>query len=145
MRLTIKVSGDLSAFGIAISQNRIGWIALAIGAYLSGTLGMFRSIRLGLMSALSIPLHKAGARGFLRKSSRHSRPISFIARDIDRLTEHWDAESVPRAVASVAPEVGYWREPRSLPLAVLIRRGLTFQCRELDLRPQSRIRYFLAR
>ena len=49
----------------------------------------------------------------------------FIARDIDRLTGHWDAGSVPRAVASVAPEVGYWREPRSLPLAVLIRRVLT--------------------
>jgi len=32
-----------------------------------------------------------------------------------------DAESVPRAVASVAPEVGYWRESRSLPLAVLIK------------------------
>jgi len=49
----------------------------------------------------------------------------FIARNIDRLTEHWDAESVPRAVASEAPEVGHWRRPRSLPLAVLIRRGLT--------------------
>src|SRR5262245_9788132 len=30
--------------------------------------------------------------------------------------------SVPRAVASVAPEVGYWRDPRSLPLTVLIQR-----------------------
>jgi hypothetical protein len=30
------------------------------------------------------------------------------------------AESVPRAVASMASEVGYWRKPRSLPLAVLI-------------------------
>jgi len=29
--------------------------------------------------------------------------------------------SVPRAVASAAYGVGYWREPRSLPLAVLIR------------------------
>src|SRR5215470_16859008 len=52
MRLTIKTPGDLSAFGIALSQNRIGWIALAIGAYLSGTLGLFRSITRGLMSAL---------------------------------------------------------------------------------------------
>jgi len=34
------------------------------------------------------------------------------------------AWSVPRAVASVAPEVGYWLESRSLPLAVLIRREL---------------------
>src|SRR5262245_63518141 len=117
MRLTIKVSGDLSAFGIAISQNRIGWIALAIGAYLSGTLGMFRSIRLGLMSALSIPLHKAGARGFLRKSSRHSRPISFIARDIDRLTEHWDAESVPRARSQASkPKSKFPRPGTGAPL-----------------------------
>jgi hypothetical protein len=42
-----------------------------------------------------------------------------------RLTEHRDAESVPRAVASVAPEAGYWRESRSLSLAVLIRRFIT--------------------
>ncbi len=46
MRLTIKVSGDLSDFGIAFSQNRIGqnrigWIELAIGVYISGTLGAF--------------------------------------------------------------------------------------------------------
>src|SRR5262245_12826532 len=62
---------------------------------------------------------------------KKSATLAIIARDIDRLTERWDAESVPRAVASVAPEVGYWREPRPLPLAVLIRRGLTIQCREL--------------
>src|SRR5262245_16518638 len=31
------------------------------------------------------------------------------------------AESVPRAVASVVPPTGYQWEPRSLPLAVLIR------------------------
>jgi hypothetical protein len=52
------------------------------------------------------------------------------ARDIEKLTR---AESVPRAVASVAPDVGYWRDQRSLPLAVLIRRPnahLTYQCRE---------------
>jgi hypothetical protein len=45
MRLTIKVSGDLSAFGIAFSQNRIEWIAFAIGAYLSGTLGLLAQYR----------------------------------------------------------------------------------------------------
>ena len=32
----------------------------------------------------------------------------------------WDAESVSRAVASMTPEVGYWSESRSRPLAVLI-------------------------
>ena len=46
-----------------------------------------------------------------------------IARDIDRLIEYWDVESVPRAVTSVAPEAGYWWKPRSLPLAVLIQTG----------------------
>ena len=49
----------------------------------------------------------------------HSQNRILLA-TISRLTEDWDTESVPRAVASVAPEVGYWREPRSLPLAVLI-------------------------
>jgi hypothetical protein len=52
-----------------------------------------------------------------------------IAADIDRLTEHWDAE----AVASVAPGADYWRKPRSLLLTVLIRRGSTLQSRELYL------------
>jgi hypothetical protein len=42
------------------------------------------------------------------------------------LNEEWEAwdtagESVPRAVASVTPGVNPWLEPRSLPLAVLIR------------------------
>ena len=50
---------------------------------------------------------------------------AFIVRDIDMSTEHWDAESVPRAVASVAPEVNNWRELRSLPLAVLMSRAIT--------------------
>src|SRR5262245_6227536 len=41
---------------------------------------------------------------------------------LSRLTEHWGAESVPRAVASVAPASSLLQEPRSLPLAVLIRK-----------------------
>ena len=45
-----------------------------------------------------------------------------------------DAESVPRAVASVAPEVGYWRESRSLPLAVLI--TLNETCDNLGQAPE---------
>src|SRR5262247_3841447 len=54
-------------------------------------------------------------RGRLHKvQSVFSDKAVIIAHDIDRLTEHWDAGSVPRAVASVAPEVGYRREPRSL-------------------------------
>ena len=43
--------------------------------------------------------------------SAFSDKAIIIAHDIDRLTEHWGAESVP--------------------LAVLIRRGSSFQCREL--------------
>jgi hypothetical protein len=38
-----------------------GWIALAIGAYLSGLLGLFRSIALGLMSALMIGVLKGSS------------------------------------------------------------------------------------
>ena len=45
-----------------------------------------------------------------------------------------DTESVPRAVASVAPEVGYWRESRSLPLAVLI--TLNETCDNLSQAPE---------
>jgi hypothetical protein len=63
--------------------------------------------------------------------SAFSDKAVIIAHEIDRLTEHRVAESVPRAVASVASEVGYWREPSSLPLAALILRGAPFQCREL--------------
>lgn len=102
MRLTIKTPGDVSAFGIALSQNRIGWIALAIGAYLSGTLWLFRSHHAGTdvgaddrrtgwystgvlnvawpdLGRESIPLRKAGARGFIRKSGRLSCAISSIS------------------------------------------------------------------
>jgi len=38
-----------------------GWIILAIGAYLSGTLGLFRSIALGLMSALMFGVLKGSS------------------------------------------------------------------------------------
>jgi hypothetical protein len=48
----------------------------------------------------------------------HSQNRILLA-TISSLTEEWDTESVPRAIASMAPEVGYWREPRLLPLAVL--------------------------
>src|SRR5215470_6772966 len=49
----------------------------------------------------------------------HSQNRILLA-TISRLTEDWDNESVPGAVTSVAHEVGYWRELRSLPLPVLI-------------------------
>jgi hypothetical protein len=38
-----------------------GWIILAIGAYLSGTLGRIRSIALALMSALMIGVLKGSS------------------------------------------------------------------------------------
>jgi hypothetical protein len=52
--------------------------------------------------------------------SEHSTEKRYIARDIDRLTRHWDAGSAPRAAASETPVVGYCGESLSQPLAVLI-------------------------
>jgi len=46
---------------------------------------------------------------------------SALAPISDRLIEHWDVESVPRAIASEAPASSLLRKPRSLPLAVLTR------------------------
>src|SRR6266545_1958261 len=68
MRLTIKTPGDVSAFGITLSQNRIGWIALAIGAYLSGTLWLFRSHHAGE------PGRRQRARSGERQPSGHAPP-----------------------------------------------------------------------
>jgi hypothetical protein len=58
------VAGSYGAFHIVSTLNPViffGWIALAIGAYLSGTLGLFRSIALGLMSALMIGVLKGSS------------------------------------------------------------------------------------
>src|SRR5262245_8491253 len=62
--------------------------------------------------------------GDLRRLSQ--APAQFrMRRRIERLTERRIVESVPRAVASVASIEAYLWEPRSLPLAVLIRRGFS--------------------
>src|SRR5215510_1213055 len=61
---TKTVAGSYGAFHIVSALNPViffGWIALAIGAYLSGTLGLFRSIALGLMSALMIGVLKGSS------------------------------------------------------------------------------------
>src|SRR5262245_558022 len=61
---TKTVAGSYGAFHIVSTLNAViffGWIALAIGAYLSGTLGLFRSIALGLMSALMIGVLKGSS------------------------------------------------------------------------------------
>jgi hypothetical protein len=61
---TKTVAGSYGAFHIVSMLNPFiffGWIALAIGAYLSGTLGRFRSIALGLMSALMIGVLKGSS------------------------------------------------------------------------------------
>jgi hypothetical protein len=61
---TKTVAGSYGAFHIVSMLNPViffGWIALAIGAYLSGTLGLFRSIALGLMSALMIGVLKGSS------------------------------------------------------------------------------------
>ena len=52
---TTTIAGSYGAFNIIATLNgtiMFGWLILAIGSYLSGTLGLFRSIALGLMAAL---------------------------------------------------------------------------------------------
>jgi hypothetical protein len=61
---TKTVAGSYGTFHIVSMLNPViffGWIALAIGAYLSGTLELFRSIALGLMSALMIGVLKGSS------------------------------------------------------------------------------------
>ncbi|HEY7182499.1 MAG TPA: hypothetical protein VIC84_13820 [Blastocatellia bacterium] len=67
---TNSVASSYGAFHIVSTLNAcifFGWIVLAIGAYLSGVLGLPRAIALGLMTALMI--------GVLKGSS----PVSAIA------------------------------------------------------------------
>jgi hypothetical protein len=52
---TKTIADSYGAFNIIATLNgtiMFGWLILAIGSYLSGTLGLFRSIALGLMMAL---------------------------------------------------------------------------------------------
>ena len=61
---TKAVAGSYGAFHIVSSLNGailFGWIVLAIGTYLSGTLGLIRSIALGLMSALMMGVLKGSS------------------------------------------------------------------------------------
>ena len=58
---THAVANSYGAFQVVSGLTAailFGWIVLAIGAYLSGTLGLLRSIALGLMSALMIGVLK---------------------------------------------------------------------------------------
>ena len=58
---TKTVAGSYGAFHVVSSLNGtilFGWMMLAIGTYLSGTLGLIRSIALGLMSALMMGVVK---------------------------------------------------------------------------------------
>jgi hypothetical protein len=67
---TRTIADSYGAFHIVATLNAaifFGWIILAIGAWLSGTLGLARSIALGMMSALMM--------GILKGSS----PISIVA------------------------------------------------------------------
>jgi hypothetical protein len=55
------VGGSYGAFHVVSGLNGailFGWVILAIGTYLSGTLGLIRSIALGLMSALMMGVLK---------------------------------------------------------------------------------------
>jgi hypothetical protein len=61
---TNAVASSYGAFHIASTLNAcvfFGWIVLAIGAYLSGVLGLPRSIALGLMTALMIGVLKGSS------------------------------------------------------------------------------------
>lgn len=61
---TKAVADSYGGFNIIATLNGailFGWIILAIGAYLSGTLGLFRSIALGLMAALMIGVLKGSS------------------------------------------------------------------------------------
>ena len=61
---TKAVADSYSGFNIIATLNGallFGWLILAIGAYLSGTLGILRSIALGLMSALMIGVLKGSS------------------------------------------------------------------------------------
>ena len=52
---TKTIAESYGAFNIIATLNgtiMFGWLILAIGSYLSGTLGLFRSIALALMAAL---------------------------------------------------------------------------------------------
>jgi hypothetical protein len=61
---TRTVAGSYGAFHVVSALNAailLGWILLAIGAYLSGTLGRIRSLALGLMSALMMGVLKGSS------------------------------------------------------------------------------------
>jgi hypothetical protein len=61
---TKTVAGSYGAFHVVSGLNGailFGWIILAIGTYLSGTLGLIRSMALGLMSALMMGVLKGSS------------------------------------------------------------------------------------
>ncbi|KAA5546563.1 hypothetical protein F0145_10895 [Adhaeribacter rhizoryzae] len=61
---TKAIASSYGAFNIVATLNGailLGWIILAVGAYLSGTLGLFRSVSLGLMAALMLGVLKGSS------------------------------------------------------------------------------------
>lgn len=61
---TKTVADSYGAFHILSTLNGailVGWVVLAIGAYLSGTLGLFRSIALACMSAMMLGVLKGSS------------------------------------------------------------------------------------
>lgn len=61
---TNTIAASYGAFNIIATLNgavMLGWIVLAIGAYLSGTLGLARSVALGLMAALMLGVLKGSS------------------------------------------------------------------------------------
>lgn len=61
---TKTIAASYGAFHVVSALNAtimLGWLLLAIGSYLSGTMGLFRSIALGLMSSLMLGMLKGSS------------------------------------------------------------------------------------
>jgi hypothetical protein len=61
---TKTIAASYGAFHVVSTLNAmilLGWVLLAIGAYLSGTMGLVRSVALGLMAALMMGVLKGSS------------------------------------------------------------------------------------
>src|SRR5262245_13285834 len=123
----------------ASTRSTLGWRANSHSARGAGS--SFRSRR----STRSTRRSSATARSSLISAQRAWAISSRLDERSNRARCGWDwssiskwgvgsgAESVPRAVASVAPGIDCWRKSRSLPLAVLTRRCASERPPSLDV------------
>jgi hypothetical protein len=85
---TKAVADAYGAFNIIATLNGtilFGWVILAIGAYLSGTLGLVRSIALGLMAVLMMGILKGSS--WVSVMATASLCIAFVPLGIKVLTD----------------------------------------------------------